>query len=137
VLDTGYFVRRSFSVGVLVTGYWLLVTGYWMDALPDDDKYQISELQPVPVGGFYFGYQHFWHPKLNSTFVYGFTKINYNYSRPMNDAYRIGQYVSGNIFWNVFPSMTLAIEYLWGERKNWDKETGNANRINFMAQYNF
>lgn len=113
------------------------ISGVGLDALPDDDKYQRSELSPVPVGGFYCGYQHFWHPKLNSTLVYGFTKINYNYSSPMNDAYRLGQYASVNLFWNVFSSMTLAIEYLWGERRNWDKETGNTNRINFMAQYNF
>ena len=113
------------------------VSGVGLDALPYEDKFQISELKPVPIGGFYFGYQHFWLSKLHSTFVYGFTRIDYNYSPPMNDAYQIGQYISGNLFWNVFPSMTLAIEYLWGQRRNWDNKSGNANRINFLAQYNF
>ena len=31
----------------------------------------------------------------------------------------------------------LGLEYLYGRRENMDLKTGHANRIQFMAQYNF
>jgi hypothetical protein len=51
--------------------------------------------------------------------------------------YHRGQYVFGNAFLNVHKSFTLAVEYLYGSRKNMDGEKGSANRVSLLMQYNF
>ncbi len=53
------------------------------------------------------------------------------------DFYREGQYIFGNIFCNITPRMTLALEYLYGSRKNMDNLKNHANRANLMISYNF
>lgn len=112
------------------------VYGVGLDAVPDDDKYNWRNMKAVRVDGFYFGYQHYWCTKLNSTLVYGFTKVHSSQIYP-NQNYRLGQYASINLFWDVLPSMTVAIEYLWGQRRNDGGESGNANRFNGMVQFKF
>ena len=54
----------------------------------------------------------------------------------MNE-YREGQYIFGNIFWNITPRFKLAGEYLYGTRENMDGLKNHANRANLMVQYNF
>jgi hypothetical protein len=51
--------------------------------------------------------------------------------------YHRGQYVFGNAFLNVHKSFTLAVEYLYGSRKNMDGREGSANRVSLLMQYNF
>ena len=54
-----------------------------------------------------------------------------------DDEYRRGQYVFGNIFWDLAPCCQLAAEYLYGTRENMDGMKGHANRVNLMVRYNF
>ena len=51
--------------------------------------------------------------------------------------YRRGNYVFANAFYNITPRLTLALEYLYGSRKDMNDIGNSANRINIMAQYNF
>ena len=51
--------------------------------------------------------------------------------------YREGRYIFGNIFCHVSPRMTLALEYLYGSRKNMDGLKNHANRASFMIKYSF
>lgn len=51
--------------------------------------------------------------------------------------YHKGQYIFGNAFYNINRDFTLALEYLYGSRKNMDNEKGSANRLSLMVQYNF
>ncbi len=51
--------------------------------------------------------------------------------------YHFGQYVCANLFWKVQSFMTVAIEYLWGQKTNSSGQYGRANRINAMVQFNF
>ncbi len=53
------------------------------------------------------------------------------------DQYKMGQYVFGNIFYNVTMRMKIAAEYLWAKRKDMSGVSNRANRINLMVQYNF
>lgn len=53
------------------------------------------------------------------------------------DEYKRGDYIFGNIFYNVTPRFKIAAEYLYGSRKNVDDQKNHANRVNVMAQYNF
>lgn len=54
-----------------------------------------------------------------------------------NSMYKQGQYIFGNIFWNLTPRFVLAAEYLYGHRKNMDGTKAHANRINILAKYSF
>ena len=53
------------------------------------------------------------------------------------DDYQTGKYVAANLFWDLLPTVRFGIEYLWGERVNKNGDSGTANRINFMAKFNF
>ena len=53
------------------------------------------------------------------------------------DQYKMGQYIFGNVFWNLTPRFVLAAEYLYGSRKNMSGEKSHANRVNILAKYSF
>ncbi len=53
------------------------------------------------------------------------------------DQYRMGQYIFGNIFYNITMRMKVAAEYLWASRKDMVGDRRHTNRINIMAQYSF
>ncbi len=61
-------------------------------------------------------------------------KKNGVYSENM---YKQGQYIFGNVFWNLTPRFVLAAEYLYGNRKNMDGTKAHSNRINVLAKYSF
>ena len=61
-------------------------------------------------------------------------KKNGTYSDSM---YKQGQYIFGNVFWNLTPRFVLAAEYLYGSRKNMDGNKAHSNRINLLAKYSF
>ena len=54
-----------------------------------------------------------------------------------DDEYRQGQYIFGNIFLSMTPRCKLALEYLYGTRKNMDTAHNHANRAQLLLQYNF
>lgn len=51
--------------------------------------------------------------------------------------YKQGQYVFGNVFYNLTPRFVIAAEYLWGRRKDVNGVKADANRVNILAKYNF
>lgn len=51
--------------------------------------------------------------------------------------YRNGQYVVANAFYSPFSNCQVGVEYLYGNRRNYDGVSGDAHRINAMIQYNF
>ena len=61
-------------------------------------------------------------------------KKNGTYSDSM---YKQGQYIFGNVFWNLTPRFVLAAEYLYGSRKNMDGNKAHSIRINLLAIYSF
>ena len=53
------------------------------------------------------------------------------------DQYKQGQYIFGNVFWNLTPRFVLAAEYLYGSRKNMSGDKAHSNRVNVLAKYSF
>lgn len=53
------------------------------------------------------------------------------------DTYRYGQYLSVSGFYDVVSELRIGIEYLHGNRKDVSGQSGRANRIMGMIQYNF
>lgn len=56
--------------------------------------------------------------------------------KPANQ-YRYGQYIVGNVFWNLSSAFQFGAEYLWGNRVNIDGSNEHANCIQALVQYNF
>lgn len=52
-------------------------------------------------------------------------------------SYRYGQYAVGNLFYNLSSDLQLGIEYLYGNRVNFNGEKGHANRIEALVQFSF
>lgn len=53
------------------------------------------------------------------------------------DTYRYGQYVSVTGFYDVVPDLRIGLEYLHGDRADYDRQHNTANRIMGMIQYSF
>lgn len=53
------------------------------------------------------------------------------------EQYKQGQYIFGNIFWNLTPRFVVAAEYLYGSRKNMSGDKAHSNRVNVLAKYSF
>lgn len=136
-----HFTKSSLIMfqGVYGTGiakYIQDIYGVGLDAIWVFDKYN-RELTTVPSYGCYLALQQYWHPKVNSTFVYSYTGVRRQKVGDWHEYYKFGHYVTVNLFWKVLPNLSVAIEYLWGQRSNYDDKRGNANRVNGMVQFNF
>lgn len=51
--------------------------------------------------------------------------------------YKYGLYGVANIFWNMSPRLQVGAEYLMGQRKNFNGESGSAKRVNLLFQFSF
>ena len=68
---------------------------------------------------------------------YSSVKVNHLNGFWAEDIYREGQYIFGNIFCNITPRMTLALEYLYGSRQDMNGDKNHANRANLLISYSF
>lgn len=53
------------------------------------------------------------------------------------NTYKYGQYLSVSAFYNVVDDLTVGLEYLHGERRDYDGSHGSANRIGGMLKLTF
>ena len=53
------------------------------------------------------------------------------------DEYKYGLYCSVNTIWEITTRLTLGIEYLHGQRGNYNGEHGTANRVNMLFRLHF
>lgn len=54
-----------------------------------------------------------------------------------DDQYRYGQYLGVSGFYDIIPDLRFGMEYLRGQRSNFNHERAHANRITCMLQYSF
>ena len=108
-----------------------------------------TDIETVPMTGFYISLQALWSAQLSSSFIYGYTHLlksdNYNYG--ITDRFlHSTQYAAVNLFWEIHPDLKIGAEYLFGMKdlqyygsEPVDKSTlyGVANRLDFMLNYSF
>lgn len=108
--------------------------GYVIDG---NKKMHSNEFDSITLG-----LTHKFNPKLRSTIGYGymlakddndFARLNYN-NTTQNKSLWQGWV---NVMYNPYNPITLGVEYLYGERKTFNDEKGEDNRINIMASYIF
>lgn len=68
---------------------------------------------------------------------YSTVKVNQHNGFYAEDQYKRGNYIFGNIFYQLTSNCRVAAEYLHGSRKNMNEAMGEANRLSVMVQYNF
>jgi DcaP outer membrane protein len=98
-----------------------------------DNGQKVEELETLAGQ---IAWQHWWHPELSSTLVYSQVVLD-NHDEQGSHAYHKTLYTSANLVWQLSDRITTGIEYLYGERTNNNGETGHANRLQFMSQFNF
>jgi hypothetical protein len=86
--------------------------------------------------GYTFSYEHWFNE-------HWLTNVTYSGDAAATVPGQIGgtyvgaKYLAASLWWIPMRNMSIGVEYLWGERENLDNQTGRANRINSLFQYNF
>lgn len=105
-----------------------------LNVVPDSDN--PGMLDALPVYSYYGALQYNFSPDLFAGIMYSQVKVQPdNFSSP--SFYSYSSQITANVFWNFLPSAQLGLEYCRGRRVNQNGEKGNANRAEFMMQYNF
>lgn len=88
------------------------------------------------AAGIVFGVQYFFNKKLFIDLAFS-EQTYYPRINPRDSQYKYGLYAVGNIFWDITPRFEVGLEYLHGKRKNFNGESGSANRIMAMLMVSF
>lgn len=129
---TGFMFQGVYGKGIAHYIQDIGDLGY--DLVPSPDKN--GKLKASNMWGFFGAIQQNWRPDLYSTLTYSYVRMeNIGGMAPTN--YKYAQYAGINLLWNFTEYGTTGIEYVFGRRNNFDKNYGNANRINAMVQYRF
>ena len=119
-----------------ITPYIQDLSGIGLDFTPN--PHNPRSIQTMPMYGWQAAAQIDLVPnKLAISGGYSMAEVCRRNGAYADDEYRRGQYVFGNIFWDLAPCCQLAAEYLYGTRENMDGMKGHANRVNLMVRYNF
>src|SRR5690349_2591440 len=97
---------------------------------------QDPHLKAVPVVAAYGSYQHFWLDKVRSSLMYGFVQVDNTTFQPAT-VFHQSNYTSANVIWNVYGSLHVGTEFLYGWVVKKDGSTGNVPRMMLSAKYNF
>lgn len=69
--------------------------------------------------------------------AYGQAQFFNNYSSMSKSDYKLGRYAAVNLFWEPTERLQIGVEYIWGQRINFDFSHGHANRIDALFQFSF
>ncbi len=125
------YVQYSFGKGI--AHYFVGFGDRQLDAVYDSNS-QTMRLKSINGGFVSYNYNAF--SKYNFSITYGLSFVK-NYSFEPSTAFSSSQYLATNIFYAPIETISLGLEITTGSRKNYDKETGVATRISFMAKFDF
>ncbi len=127
------FMNGVYGKGI--TPYIQDLTGSGLDFAPNPEN--AEQIQTVPMWGWQAAACINLSRKVCLTGGYSMVRVEHKHGYLSDNDYRQGQYIFGNVFYNVSSRFRLAAEYLYGTRKNMDTDKNHANRVNLMVQYNF
>ena len=87
-----------------------------------------EKLRPLKQVGGWASYQHWWTDKLRSTVVGSYQRMD-NLNIQSSDSFKSSIYTNGNLIYSPLKNYDIGIEYIWGQRKNKNGQTGRANRL--------
>lgn len=128
-----FFFNGVYGEGI--TPYLQDLTGSGLDFTPN--PLNPDSVQTTPMYGWQAAAQINILPNLFISGGYSTVTVCKRNGYYSADEYRQGQYMFGNIFWNVTRRFCVAAEYLHASRINMNDARNGANRVNFMMQYSF
>lgn len=115
------------------------LNGLGMDLMPDASN--PGRLDAVKAWSGFASLQYQFSPAVFCTATYShvraYAEPYADSSTPWSAGYKYGQYVVGNVFWNVNKIVQLGAEYLWGRRVDYSNRQAHDNRIEAMVQVSF
>lgn len=104
------------------------------DLIPDEnDK---GKLYAPAAVGYVVGAKYYFLPNLFSNLCLSEQRY-YPRKNPGDGMYKYGLYGALNLYWDVTPRFEVGMEYLAGERMNFNGEHGSANRVTAMVMLSF
>ena len=97
---------------------------------------QEGKLYAPWAAGLVVGVQYYFNQKVFGNLAFS-EQTYYPKPNPRNDMYKYGLYAVGNVFWDITPRFEVGLEYLHGKRKNFNGESGSANRIMALLMVSF
>lgn len=95
-----------------------------------------GDLELVEAFGYNASYEHWYSENWLSNFTFGNVLVDNNPGQP-GTTYDTARYAAASLWWLPVPRMSLGIEYLVGQRENFNNEDAQSQRINALFQYNF
>lgn len=92
-----------------------------------------NDIDLIDFDAFTLGVTYKFTPQIRSTLGYGSVIYDDNNTRG-NDHLQQGWL---NVMYNPIKPITFGMEYVYGERETVDRKTGNDNRLEIMAKYDF
>ena len=77
-----------------------------------------------------------WFKNISSYFSFGIAPLMNRSFESAND-YNFSYNFSFNGFWNISDGLRVGLEYLYGQRYNFDMTRGSANRVWALFYYDF
>ena len=93
-----------------------------------------SHLTTLGVFSTYGGLQHWWTDSARTNVACGYNTVD-NPGFIDGGALESTLYASANLVWNPIEKVTVGFEYLYGNRKNVDGASGEANRLLFSSRF--
>lgn len=115
-----------------VASYIQDLTGCGADLVPESPGSTV--LRPVEVWGAYATAEYAFSPKLFATATYSHVRT---YGAEISGVYRRARYVSANLFYDINTIAQVGVEYVYGQRKNYDGSSIHNNRLEAMIKVGF
>ncbi|MBQ5690423.1 MAG: porin [Alistipes sp.] len=128
-----FFMNGIYGEGITPYINDLMGSGLDFTPRPDDP----TRVQATPMFGWQVAAKGNILPDLSVSGGYSAVTVCKKNGFYSADQYRQGQYIFGNVFWQLTPRFVLGAEYLYAHRKNMDGTKAHANRINLLAKYSF
>jgi hypothetical protein len=127
------WVRLSAVYGEGIASY---MNDGGVDLAPSSADPLTAEAEAVELLGLVAYYDHWWSDKFSSSIGYSSTEVD-NLPGQEGEAFKKGQYASGNLLYYPAENMLVGAELLWGEREDFDGDSGDDIRIQVSFKYNF
>lgn len=88
------------------------------------------------AAGIVIGTQYYFNQKVFGNIAFS-EQTYYPKQNPKDSSYKYGLYAVGNVFWDITPRIEVGFEYLHGKRKNFNGDSGSANRLMALLLVSF
>ena len=125
-----------------LTPYIQDLSGLKLDFVPKidntrKDKDEAGKLEHVTSMAYYAGLQYNFTPRAFMSCTFSQVAVELPDYYKDTDMYKEAYYLATNFFWYAKPNVQFGAEYLYGKLVDQNDDSGHANRIQVMLQYNF